>query len=214
MAIQNKGILGTPAGKIRNLNCYTRNGKGIISTVPTVLNPKERQFNLYIQLYIQKLTSLWFNTDGTTKLLWDGIKGAELSGFDAFIKYNLQQAKETLKFNFEDILLSPPWNIKKIDYELTYDYNNQTAIVKYNANSLAANSFVFTTVSLQRINADGRVFSLGFIPVIPGVFEYSRPYLRATAKTDLGFISVIFRASPFKRNQLLIKSPYPLFTQY
>jgi hypothetical protein len=88
MAILKKGILGTPKGKIGNIMCYQRKGKGVIQCVPTVVDKMRRLQNLVKTPILDYIATLYpyypsVYTDG-----WDSNAPAGMTGFEWYMEFN------------------------------------------------------------------------------------------------------------------------------
>ena len=89
MAILKKGILGTPRGKIGNLMGYTRNGKGILQTVPTVSDPVSRIWNIYRASIKNQIGEMYDNLNTGRQAGWINQSSPNQTGRENCIETNM-----------------------------------------------------------------------------------------------------------------------------
>ncbi len=89
MAHLKKGILGTPKGKIGNVMGYSKNGKGILQSLPKTTEPYLRYWPLLRWKLLNRLKAYWILIEPTLSTYWATFQKPGETLEEAFIRVNL-----------------------------------------------------------------------------------------------------------------------------
>lgn len=99
MAHLKKGLLGTPKGKIGNIMGYSKNGKGIIQSLPKTTDAYSRYWSLLKWKIEQQLTYVWSILTPTDQAVWASVAPVGLTGLEYMIQWALELMQERKQLN-------------------------------------------------------------------------------------------------------------------
>lgn len=146
MAILKKGIIGTPKGKIRNLMGYTRNGKGILQTVPTVKNKEARIYNIRKKVLEQRLLLIWDIDLLGIQATWNARAPISVTGLEFYLSTNLGFKAETLSIDPIYCVLALATNPQFFPWILNVNYTSKRLYIEF-----TTWPFFFTAPVLQQV---------------------------------------------------------------
>lgn len=89
MAIQGKGIIGNPSGKIGSIHFYKRRSKTIVQSISRPADKWLRRWNLLKWQLTQRLEAYWLSMDSGGQSKWDIAAPPSQTGQEYFISFNL-----------------------------------------------------------------------------------------------------------------------------
>lgn len=135
MAILRKGIIGTPKGKIGKVMGYTRNGKGVLQRVPTVIDKQARLNNFYSKAVRTRVQYLWQFIPTALKNRWGSIAPVGMTSESYYNQYNRDLALISKPSNITNLYFSPPFNMDAFDFDLSMDYDTKLLTITINGDS-------------------------------------------------------------------------------
>lgn len=196
MATLKKGILGTPRGKIGSIMGYQRKGKGIIQSLPTVVNKEKRRYNLNRSAIETELGIQWDGLPSEVTSPWSTFNNTSLSDRDFFIQFNMSISDKEYNKNLDNLWMTVSPFLESKDLSGFYNPSDQFANLVVSDDFLFSGGLLPTSVIFQWFTTSGTIGGSLVQPWTGGNKVYQQDLSGIIGVNFFSIRAAFFRTSP------------------